>query len=100
MFALNGAAAGVKQRLDLFGVLVLSFAAASVGDMLRDLLIGAVTPAAIRDWRYLGVSLLAGLVLFFGSLNFSRFVARKYWLKCQVVLHRLRANCVQIRRVS
>jgi uncharacterized membrane protein YeiH len=65
-FALSGAAAGVKQRLDLFGVLVLSFAAASAGGMLRDLLIGAVPPAAIRDWRYLGVSLLAGLVLFFG----------------------------------
>jgi uncharacterized membrane protein YeiH len=66
VFALSGAAAGVKQRLDLFGVLVLSFAAASAGGMLRDLLIGAVPPAAIRDWRYLGVSLLAGLVLFFG----------------------------------
>src|SRR5436305_15307829 len=65
VFALSGAAAGVKQRLDLFGVLVLSFAAASAGGMLRDLLIGAVPPAAIRDWRYLGVSLLAGLVLFF-----------------------------------
>jgi uncharacterized membrane protein YeiH len=66
VFALSGAAAGVKQCLDLFGVLVLSFAAASAGGMLRDLLIGAVPPAAIRDWRYLGVSLLAGLVLFFG----------------------------------
>jgi uncharacterized membrane protein YeiH len=66
VFALSGAAAGVKQRLDLFGVLVLSFAAASAGGMLRDLLIGAVPPAAIHDWRYLGVSLLAGLVLFCG----------------------------------
>ncbi len=65
VFALSGAAAGVKQRLDLFGVLVLSFAAASAGGILRDLLIGAVPPAAIRDWRYLGVSLLAGLILFF-----------------------------------
>ena len=34
------------------------------------------------------------------SLNLSQFVARKYWLKCDVLLHRLRANCVQIRRVS
>jgi uncharacterized membrane protein YeiH len=66
VFALSGAAAGVKQRLDLFGVLVLSFVAASAGGMLRDVLIGAVPPAALRDWRYLGVSLLAGLVLFFG----------------------------------
>ncbi len=65
VFALSGGAAGVKERVDLFGVLVLSFAAASAGGIMRDLLIGAVPPAAISDWRYLGVSLLAGLVVFF-----------------------------------
>jgi uncharacterized membrane protein YeiH len=65
VFALSGGAAGVRERLDLFGVLVLSFAAASAGGITRDLLIGAVPPAAISDWRYLGVSLLAGLVMFF-----------------------------------
>ncbi|HEY3580454.1 MAG TPA: trimeric intracellular cation channel family protein [Pyrinomonadaceae bacterium] len=65
VFALSGAVAGVKERLDLFGVLVLSFAAASAGGIMRDLLIGAVPPAAISDWRYLAVSLLAGLVVFF-----------------------------------
>jgi uncharacterized membrane protein YeiH len=65
VFALSGAVAGVKERLDLFGVLVLSFAAASAGGIMRDLLIGAVPPAAISDWRYLAVSLLAGLIVFF-----------------------------------
>jgi uncharacterized membrane protein YeiH len=65
VFALSGAVAGVKERLDLFGVLVLSFAAASAGGIMRDLLIGAVPPAAISDWRYLAASLLAGLVVFF-----------------------------------
>lgn len=65
VFALSGGVAGVKERLDLFGVLVLSFAAASAGGIMRDLLIGAVPPAAISDWRYLAVSLIAGLVVFF-----------------------------------
>ena len=64
VFALSGAMAGVKHRLDLFGILVLSFAAANTGGILRDLLIGAVPPGAISDWHYLGVSLLAGLVTF------------------------------------
>src|SRR3989442_9459288 len=64
VFALSGAAAGVKHRLDLFGVLVLSFATATAGGITRDLLIGAVPPAALRDWRYLGISVLAGLVVF------------------------------------
>ena len=31
VFALSGAMAGIKHRLDLFGALVLSFAAANVG---------------------------------------------------------------------
>jgi uncharacterized membrane protein YeiH len=64
VFALSGAVAGVRQRLDIFGVLVLSFAAASAGGIMRDLLIGSVPPVALRDWRYLAASLLAGLLVF------------------------------------
>ena len=65
VFALSGAMAAVKHRLDIFGVLVLSFAAGNAGGITRDLLIGAVPPAAISDWRYAGVSALAGLITFF-----------------------------------
>src|SRR2546426_12563619 len=42
VFALSGAAAGVKHRLDLFGVLVVSCATATAGGITRDVLIGAV----------------------------------------------------------
>ena len=69
VFALSGAAAGVKNKLDLFGLMVLAFATGNAGGITRDLLIGAVPPAAISDWRYLGVSLLAGLVIFFWYPN-------------------------------
>ena len=65
VFALSGATAGVKREMDLFGVLVLSFAAASAGGIARDVLIGAVPPAAVSDWRYLAVATLAGLITFF-----------------------------------
>lgn len=65
VFALSGALAGVKRRLDLFGILVLSFAAGNSGGITRDLLIGAVPPGAVADWRYLGVSLVAGLIIFY-----------------------------------
>jgi uncharacterized membrane protein YeiH len=64
VFALSGAVVGVKRRLDIFGVLVLSFAAASAGGITRDLLIGSVPPAAIRDWRYMVASVLGGLLIF------------------------------------
>ena len=49
----------------MFGVLALSFAAGNSGGIARDLIIGAVPPAAIRDWRYIAVSILAGLVTFY-----------------------------------
>jgi uncharacterized membrane protein YeiH len=64
VFAFSGAMAGVKRKLDLFGVLVLSFAAANTGGIIRDILIGAVPPGAIKDWHYLGVSLVAGIITF------------------------------------
>jgi uncharacterized membrane protein YeiH len=61
VFALSGAMAGIKHKLDLFGVLVLSFAAANLGGIMRDVLIGAVPPPGIADWRYIVVSVVAGL---------------------------------------
>jgi uncharacterized membrane protein YeiH len=67
VFALSGALAGVKRKLDLFGVLVLSFAAATAGGIARDVLIGAIPPASVNDWRYLGVSVFAGVITFYFS---------------------------------
>jgi uncharacterized membrane protein YeiH len=66
-FALSGGLAGVRRRLDIFGVIVLSFAASTSGGIARDLLIGAVPPAALEDWRYMAVSLAAGLLCFVWS---------------------------------
>jgi uncharacterized membrane protein YeiH len=65
VFALSGAMSGIKHRLDLFGVLVLAFAAGNAGGLTRDVLLGATPPPAISDWRYIGVSFAAGLVTFF-----------------------------------
>jgi len=45
-------------------VLVLSFAAANTGGITRDVIIGAIPPSAIDDWRYMAVSLLAGVITF------------------------------------
>ena len=66
-FAVSGATAAVRRRLDIFGVLVVSFAASTFGGISRDVLIGATPPAAIQDWRYLAVAIAAGVVTFFWS---------------------------------
>lgn len=71
-FAISGAIAGIRHRLDIFGVLVLSFAAATFGGILRDVVIGALPPASIQDWRYVAVSILAGVVTFFWHSKVSR----------------------------
>lgn len=64
VFGLSGGLVAVKKRLDLFGVLVLAGAAALGGGVLRDLLIGAVPPVGISDWRLITAAGLAGLVTF------------------------------------
>ncbi len=63
-FAVSGASAGIEKRLDIFGVLVLATVAATFGGIVRDLLIGAVPPAAIARVHYLVVSLAAGTAAF------------------------------------
>lgn len=64
-FAISGATAGVRRGLDLFGVLVLAFAAASAGGIVRDALLGATPPAALLDWRYPALAAVAGLLTFY-----------------------------------
>jgi len=72
VFAISGAMLGVRRRLDMFGVLALSFAASTAGGITRDLLIGAVPPAAIADWRYPVVAMSAGFAIFFWYSPISR----------------------------
>lgn len=66
VFALEGAMRAIRGDLDFLGLLVLAFVTAVGGGIIRDLLIGATPPAAIRDWRYLGIAILgAAAVSFF-----------------------------------
>src|SRR6476620_11721445 len=77
VFALSGGLIAVKKRFDLFDVLVLAGAAALGGGIVRDLLIGAVPPVGISDWRLLTAAALGGLVTFVyhpGVERVTRFV--------------------------
>ena len=64
VFAISGALVAVRKGLDVFGVLVLAGTTGLGGGFLRDVLIDATPPAALEDWRYLLVPLLAGLLAF------------------------------------
>lgn len=72
VFALSGATAAAGRRLDLFGILVLSFAAGTAGGITRDLLIAAVPPAVLVDWRYLAAAVGAGALAFFWHERLER----------------------------
>jgi uncharacterized membrane protein YeiH len=65
VFALSGALTGVEKRLDLFGVLALSFTTALGGGIIRDLLIGVTPPATFTDSRYLIVPAVCGVLVFY-----------------------------------
>lgn len=64
VFAISGALVAVRRELDVFGVLVLAGTTGLGGGFLRDVLIDATPPAALADWRYLVVPVLAGLLTF------------------------------------
>jgi uncharacterized membrane protein YeiH len=65
VFALEGAMAAIRGSLDFFGVMVLSFATALAGGIVRDVLIASLPPASLRDWRYAAVAFAAGAAVFF-----------------------------------
>jgi len=60
-FGLSGGLAGVRERLDVFGVVVLAVVVGMAGGITRDLLIG-IAPETIRDWRFLTAAGAAGIV--------------------------------------
>jgi uncharacterized membrane protein YeiH len=72
VFAVEGATAAIQGDLDLLGLMVLSFATALAGGIIRDLLIGAIPPGAIRDWRYPATAFLAGATVFLWHSYVSR----------------------------
>lgn len=59
LFGMEGALSAITGHLDFFGAMVLSFCTALGGGVIRDLLIGAIPPGSVRDWRY-GVIAFAG----------------------------------------
>jgi uncharacterized membrane protein YeiH len=65
VFAVEGAMAAVNGNLDLIGIMVLAFCTALGGGIIRDILLGALPPAALRDWRYPTIAFMAAALVFF-----------------------------------
>lgn len=63
LFALEAGLVGIAVGLDPVGVLVICFVGALGGGLIRDLLIGAVPPAAVSDWRYSVLVMVAAVTV-------------------------------------
>lgn len=63
LFALEGGLVAVGVGLDPVGVLVICFVSALGGGLIRDVLIGALPPAAVSDWRYAVIVIVAAMAV-------------------------------------
>lgn len=72
VFALSGALLAVRKDLDIVGVAVLSVAAGLGGGLLRDVLLGATPPAALRNEAYLLTALAAAALGFWFHPGIAR----------------------------
>ena len=61
-FAFTGAFRAVKHELDWLGVIVLATMAGVGGGVIRDLLLGATPPVALRQPMYIGVCILGAVL--------------------------------------
>ncbi|ANW17952.1 trimeric intracellular cation channel family protein [Streptomyces clavuligerus] len=65
VFAISGALLAVRKNFDVFGIAVLAEVTALGGGLFRDLIIGAVPPAAFTDLGYFLMPLVATAMVFF-----------------------------------
>jgi uncharacterized membrane protein YeiH len=61
-FAITGAFRAVKHELDWLGVIVLATMTGVGGGMIRDLLLGAAPPVALKQPMYIGVCVLGAVL--------------------------------------
>jgi uncharacterized membrane protein YeiH len=74
--AMSGALAAVRKQFDVFGILVLGWAAGLGGGMLRDVLIGAIPPVGISNWRFIVTAVAGATVIYFFHPRLER--ARRF----------------------
>ncbi|MFH9981444.1 trimeric intracellular cation channel family protein [Streptomyces sp. NPDC017179] len=78
VFAISGALLAVRKNFDVFGIAVLAEVTALGGGLFRDIVIGAVPPAAFTDLGYFLTPLLVTLVVFFLHPHMERIQTAVY----------------------
>ncbi|MES2690258.1 MAG: trimeric intracellular cation channel family protein [Bacteroidota bacterium] len=79
-FAFSGALAAMQKRLDVFGILVLTFVTAIGGGTVRDMMIGSLPVAWLKDIE----TIITLFICYFVALFFNKYIRRLhhtlFWL--------------------
>lgn len=79
-FAFSGALAAMQKRLDVFGILVLTFVTAIGGGTVRDMMIGSLPVAWLKDIE----TIITLFICYFLALFFNKYIRRLhhtlFWL--------------------
>ena len=77
-FAFSGTMVAIEQKLDLFGVIVLSIVTAVGGGLIRDLILGIHPPFMFQNSVYAKVSAVVAIVTFFVIYRNTSFMKSRY----------------------
>lgn len=79
-FGISGALSAMQKRLDVFGVLVITFVTAIGGGTLRDLLIGSLPVSWILDTKVIIILTLAYLAALMFNKHIKQYTHLLFWL--------------------
>ena len=73
-FAVTGAFKAIEHKADIVGIIILATITGVAGGTIRDVILGRFPPNSIADPAYIGITVVAGVALFF---LYSRL--KKHW---------------------
>ena len=68
-FAISGALAAIRKKMDIFGVAILGMTTAVAGGIIRDLILGITPPAAFVEPVYALVAIGVSLIIFIPAIR-------------------------------
>ena len=74
----SGAAAAIKKRLDLFGVMFVAAVTGLGGGILRDILLSNLPPAMFRDPAFISITAAVSLITFLIAHFFQNYFQKKH----------------------
>lgn len=69
VFAVSGAALGMKKNMDIFGICILGLSTAVGGGVIRDVILGDCPPAMFTDPKYAIIGLITCILLFVPNMR-------------------------------